>query len=60
MDLRCSFDQIIWNPDDQTVRFGAGCRMGEVLDFPKVDGTIVKAKIVDQVFFDKDGEKQNV
>jgi sarcosine oxidase subunit alpha len=35
-------------------------RMGEVLDFPKVDGTIVKAKIVDQVFFDKDGEKQNV
>ena len=35
-------------------------RMGEVLDFPKVDGTVVKAKIVDQVFFDKDGEKQNV
>jgi sarcosine oxidase subunit alpha len=35
-------------------------RMGEVIDFPKVDGTIVKAKIVDQVFFDKDGEKRNV
>lgn len=35
-------------------------RMGEVIDFPKVDGTIVKAKIVDQVFYDKDGEKQNV
>jgi len=35
-------------------------RMGEVLDFPRVDGTVVKAKIVDQVFFDKDGEKQNV
>ena len=34
-------------------------RMGEVLDFPKVDGGIVKAKIVDQVFYDKDGEKQN-
>ncbi|QGX98788.1 sarcosine oxidase subunit alpha family protein [Roseovarius faecimaris] len=35
-------------------------RMGEVIDFPKVDGTVVKAKIVDQVFYDKDGEKQNV
>ena len=35
-------------------------RMGEVLEFPKVDGGIVKAKIVDQVFYDKDGEKQNV
>jgi sarcosine oxidase subunit alpha len=35
-------------------------RMGEVLEFPKVDGTVMKAKIVDQVFFDKDGEKQNV
>ncbi|MGR3511625.1 MAG: sarcosine oxidase subunit alpha family protein [Paracoccaceae bacterium] len=35
-------------------------RMGEVLDFPKVDGAIVKAKIVDPVFYDKDGEKQNV
>ena len=34
-------------------------RMGEVLEFPKVDGGIMKAKIVDQVFFDKDGEKQN-
>jgi sarcosine oxidase subunit alpha len=35
-------------------------RMGEVLEFNKVDGTTVKAKIVDQVFYDKDGEKQNV
>lgn len=35
-------------------------RMGEILDFPKVDGTVIKAKIVDQVFYDKDGEKQNV
>ena len=35
-------------------------RMGEVLDFPGVDGTITKARIVDQVFYDKDGEKQNV
>jgi sarcosine oxidase subunit alpha len=35
-------------------------RMGDVLEFPKIDGGIVKAKIVDQVFYDKDGEKQNV
>jgi sarcosine oxidase subunit alpha len=35
-------------------------RMGEVLDFPKLDGGIVKARIVDPVFYDKDGEKQNV
>ena len=35
-------------------------RIGEVIDFPKVDGTVVKVKIVDQVFYDKDGEKQNV
>jgi sarcosine oxidase subunit alpha len=35
-------------------------RMGEVLEIPKLDGTSVRVKIVDQVFFDKDGEKQNV
>ncbi len=35
-------------------------RMGEVLEFPRVDGTAMKARIVDQVFYDKDGEKQNV
>ena len=35
-------------------------RMGDVLDFPKVDGTVIKAKIVDPVFYDKNGEKQNV
>ncbi|MFU8864192.1 MAG: sarcosine oxidase subunit alpha family protein [Rhodobacterales bacterium] len=35
-------------------------RMGQVINFGKTDGTEVKAKIVDQVFFDKDGEKQNV
>ncbi|MEO0371114.1 MAG: sarcosine oxidase subunit alpha family protein [Pseudomonadota bacterium] len=35
-------------------------RMGEVLEFPKVDGTVVKAKIVNPVFFDPKGEKQNV
>ena len=35
-------------------------RRGEVIDFPKVDGVVIQAKIVDQVFFDKDGEKQNV
>jgi sarcosine oxidase subunit alpha len=35
-------------------------RMGEVIEFNKVDGSTVKAKIVDPVFYDKDGEKQNV
>jgi len=35
-------------------------RMGEVIDFPKIDGSIVKAKIVDPVFYDKEGAKQNV
>ncbi|MEI4196911.1 sarcosine oxidase subunit alpha family protein [Roseovarius sp. E0-M6] len=35
-------------------------RMGEVIDFPKVDGAVVQAKVVDPIFYDKDGEKQNV
>lgn len=35
-------------------------RMGEVLDFPLEAGRVVKARIVDPVFYDKDGEKQNV
>ncbi len=35
-------------------------RMGDVITFPKIDGSEVKAKIVDPVFYDKDGEKQNV
>ncbi|MFG5380353.1 sarcosine oxidase subunit alpha family protein [Yoonia sp. R2-816] len=35
-------------------------RLGEVIAFNKVDGTTVAAKIVDPVFYDKDGEKQNV
>ncbi|MEL6915861.1 MAG: sarcosine oxidase subunit alpha family protein [Pseudomonadota bacterium] len=35
-------------------------RMGETLTFPKVDGTEVSARIVSPVFYDPDGEKQNV
>jgi len=35
-------------------------RMGEVLAFPRTDGSVVEARIVDPVFYDKDGEKQNV
>ena len=35
-------------------------RMGDIITFPKVDGSEVQAKIVDPVFYDKDGEKQNV
>jgi sarcosine oxidase subunit alpha len=34
-------------------------RMGEVVEMNMVDGSTVKARIVDQVFFDKAGEKQN-
>jgi len=34
--------------------------MGEVLEFSKVDGTTVSAKIVDPVVYDKEGVKQNV
>ena len=35
-------------------------RMGETIEFALVDGSRVPAKIVNQVFYDKDGEKQNV
>jgi sarcosine oxidase subunit alpha len=35
-------------------------RMGEVVEMNKVDGSTVKARIVDPVFFDKAGEKPNV
>jgi sarcosine oxidase, subunit alpha len=35
-------------------------RMGEEIDFPGTDGTTYRARIVDPVFFDKQGEKQNV
>lgn len=35
-------------------------RMGEVLTFPGTDGKEYQAKIVDAVFYDKAGEKQNV
>lgn len=35
-------------------------RMGEVIDFGLVDKSVMQARIVDPVFYDKDGEKQNV
>jgi sarcosine oxidase, subunit alpha len=35
-------------------------RMGEVVEFNTAAGGTVKAKVRDAVFFDKDGEKQNV
>ena len=34
-------------------------RMGEVIDFAKLDGTVIQARIVDPVFYDKAGEKQD-
>ncbi|OAN81181.1 sarcosine oxidase subunit alpha [Jannaschia sp. EhC01] len=35
-------------------------RMGETVQFNKVDGSTVAAKIVNPVFYDPEGEKQNV
>ena len=35
-------------------------RMGDVIEFPGTDGKVYKAKIVDPVFYDKEGAKQNV
>ncbi len=35
-------------------------RMGEVVEFNTVTGATVRAKVVDPVFLDKDGSKQNV
>ena len=35
-------------------------RMGEVIEFPGTEGATYRAKIVDPVFYDKEGEKQNV
>lgn len=35
-------------------------RMGEELEFPGTDGQVYHAKIVDPVFYDKEGKKQNV
>jgi sarcosine oxidase subunit alpha len=34
--------------------------MGEVIDFPGTDGKTYAAKVVDPVFYDPKGEKQNV
>ena len=35
-------------------------RMGEVLDFVDLGGKTIRAKIVNPVFYDPEGEKQNV
>jgi sarcosine oxidase subunit alpha len=35
-------------------------RMGEVITFPGTDGKDYQAKIVNAVFYDPEGEKQNV
>ncbi len=35
-------------------------RMGDVVEFNTVKGGTVKARVVDPVFYDKEGEKQNV
>ncbi|MEL7344222.1 MAG: sarcosine oxidase subunit alpha family protein [Pseudomonadota bacterium] len=35
-------------------------RMGDILEFPGTDGKVYEAKIVSPVFYDPEGEKQNV
>jgi len=39
---------------------GGSRRMGETLRFPVADGVVIKARVVDPVFLDKKGERQNV
>jgi sarcosine oxidase subunit alpha len=34
--------------------------LGEKVAFPQADGRVIKARIVSPVFYDKDGERQNV
>ncbi len=34
--------------------------MGQTLSFPLGGDKVIKAKVVDPVFLDKDGERQNV
>ena len=40
------------------VRHGPA-RMGQVLDFPMPDGAVMQARIIDPVFYDKEGSRQN-
>jgi sarcosine oxidase, subunit alpha len=35
-------------------------RIGDIVEFNTVTGGTVKARVVDPVFYDKDGEKPNV
>jgi len=39
---------------------GGAARMGETLSFPLEGGKVMKARIVDPVFYDKQGARQNV
>jgi sarcosine oxidase subunit alpha len=39
---------------------GGAERMGETLSFPLEGGKVMKARVVDPVFYDKEGARQNV
>ena len=39
---------------------GGLTRLGETIEMTKLDGSTMQVKIVDPVFYDKEGEKQNV
>ncbi|MEM9794664.1 MAG: glycine cleavage T C-terminal barrel domain-containing protein, partial [Pseudomonadota bacterium] len=39
---------------------GGAQRMGQILDFPVEKGVTIRARVVDPVFYDKDGSRQDV
>ena len=46
--------------DGASQRMPEADRMGEVLKFGKTDGGTIEARIVSPVFYDPEGEKQDV
>ena len=53
------FSPTLGHPIAMALIRGGRARMGEVLDFP-VGGKVHKARVVDPVFYDKEGARQNV
>ncbi len=54
-----------WSPTlERSIAMGLICkgteRMGEVIAFPVEGGEVIRARIVDPVFYDKEGKQQNV
>ncbi len=53
------FSPTLGHPIAMALIFGGRARMGEVLEFP-VNGKVHKARVVDPVFYDKKGARQDV